>query len=340
MKTNESPEADRVSDDPHHAQVERARDMLGTDPAKGLAELKSLADQGSGAAMIHVARAYQQGLGTPVDLAEAVEWYRQALTRDTQPALAGLTEVAQLYVQRHEFARARATLLLSLDVGVPPPLDLLTNINRWELWTREPDYPRFQRAFDAMKTNRPWALGEFQALAELGSPISMQMLGRMYALGWGTPADMDLAMTWYRRAQERGDWRSPFFLGWIYLQRADYEKAFEAFTAGAALDHAPALYALGGLYRRGLGVAKQRKKARALFERAAALGHLFAKRDLALLRLRHGGFRQRLHAFRLLCSSIKDISRALQQEPHSERLHGQIVVFHIEASPFFRSTQK
>lgn len=110
---------------------------------------------------------------------------------------------------------------------------------------------------------------------------------------------------------------------------ADYARAFAAFTTGAALDEPTALYDLGVLYRRGLGVPKQPHKARPLFERAAALGNVFAQRDLAFLLLcGHGGFRQRFQGLALLRSSIKELWRVHAQDPDSQRLQGQLGRFH------------
>ncbi|MHB8347890.1 MAG: hypothetical protein ACYDHM_12035 [Acidiferrobacterales bacterium] len=118
-------------------------------------------------------------------------------------------------------------------------------------------------------------------------------------------------------------------MGWIYLERHDYARAFQAFAAGAALDDPPAIYDLRVLYRRGLGVGKQPEKARALFERAAALGNLFAKRDLALLLLcGHAGFLARFKGFLQYLSSTKEFSRVLAQDPSSARRNGQIASFH------------
>jgi TPR repeat protein len=61
--------------------------------------------------------------------------------------------------------------------------------------------------------------------------------------------------------------------------------AVEALSAGSELDHIPAINRLGMMYYYGLGVPKDTKKARELWEPGSRLGNMFSRRNLALIYL-------------------------------------------------------
>jgi TPR repeat protein len=53
---------------------------LSTDPTRALAGLRALAGRGSVMSMVYIAYAYRTGIGTKIDLTQAEEWHRRAVT--------------------------------------------------------------------------------------------------------------------------------------------------------------------------------------------------------------------------------------------------------------------
>jgi TPR repeat protein len=52
---------------------------------------------------------------------------------------------------------------------------------------------------------KPAELGQLQAKAQAGDPVAMRALGDAYRDGNGTPANLDLALSWYERAAAAGN---------------------------------------------------------------------------------------------------------------------------------------
>jgi len=140
-----------------------------------------------------------------------------------------------------------------------------------------------RRTAELQKTDPIRALEEMQILAEKGSVNGMLFLGRAYQKARGASVDLKLSEKWYRRALERGSKQASLYLGAIYWNQKDYAKSYEAFSTGAKMDYAPAIYWLGRHYRDGLGVDRQPDKARLLFEQASAKGNLIAEGAVARL---------------------------------------------------------
>ena len=67
------------------------------------------------------------------------------------------------------------------------------------------------------------------------------------------------------------------------FQREDYAAAIAAWQPLAAQDNASALFNLGQMYRRGLGVEENEAQAEAYYRRAAVLGHVSAQANLGSL---------------------------------------------------------
>ena len=74
------------------------------------------------------------------------------------------------------------------------------------------------------------------------------MLGYLYQTGKGTEKNLVLAIEWYQRAVDQGE--------------------------------AMAMFNLGNLYRKGIGVSQNEAKARTLFSQAAARGNKLARQAL------------------------------------------------------------
>ncbi|HUZ12111.1 MAG TPA: tetratricopeptide repeat protein [Caulobacteraceae bacterium] len=114
----------------------------------------------------------------------------------------------------------------------------------------------------------------------------MIYIGWAFAKGRDVPRDLARAEHWYRRAAETETPLAGLMLGNLYASQRRYPEALRAFEGGALKDHPASIYRIRRLYYEGQGVPRDEDRAKALWERAAELGHLFAKRNLALMRLR------------------------------------------------------
>ncbi len=311
--------------DTYFSQARQLADMQKTDPVRAFGEIQTLAEKGSVNGMLMLGSAYQIGMGTPVNLKQAETWFRRAYEKGS---VLGTWNLGNFYLGQKKYSEAYKAFAAGAAMGHMPSADYMHQLNdkeNWEYWEKEPDLKQLWIVQEMRKTDPARAIEGLRALAEKGSSRSMLHLGWSYQKGIGVPADMAQAEKWFRLAYEKGPAKikkeAAYFLGWIYFLRNDYAKAHELFSAGAAMDYPPAIYRLARMYRDGLGVEKQPDKARQLFEKASALGNLFAKRGLALQLLSgHFGFMNILRGLGLLLRSSKQIFLVAGKNPSSEQL--------------------
>ena len=154
-------------------------------------------------------------------------------------------------------------------------------------WEEEPDVEEYRRLDALVKVDAERALAGFEALAARGSVASMLYLAGEYRIGGASVLkDLDRAKYWYEKAEQNGGAPASYMLGVVCSQLSQYDKAFAAFSRGAARNYLPAIYRLAMLHHDGLGTSTDINRCRTLLELAASRGHLFAKRDLATLFLR------------------------------------------------------
>ena len=162
-------------------------------------------------------------------------------------------------------------------------------------WEEEPDLEAYQRLHAAvmsgLESEIENALIDLEVLAEHGSAASMFCLAWAYsAEGAARTKDVHKSCYWYGRADQKGYATASFYYGVLCSQLHDHREAFAAFSRGAGRDYLPAIYRLALAFREGHGTAPDIDRCRALLERAARRGHLFARRGLAgmLIRGRYG----------------------------------------------------
>ena len=100
--------------------------------------------------------------------------------------------------------------------------------------------------------------------AELGDYGSMGRLGRMYRDGVGTEKNLDLAIEYMGKATGRGiAWADREYIDLLLLRNAegDQKEAFSILTHKALLGDTISLEALAKIYRDGLFVSKDEKRA-------------------------------------------------------------------------------
>jgi TPR repeat protein len=158
------------------------------------------------------------------------------------------------------------------------------------------------------------AFHKYQALAEQGNTRAQLILAGMLAEGIGTPLDKVKSKGWYRRAAHNGSAEAQHHLGYLCFQNKDYLGATNWYRKAAAFGYLPALWRLAWLYKKGKGVPLDPAKAYELFEEAAQRGHVFAKRDLAVMLVSgHKGFRHVLGGIALLFRYTVDGIKAASQ---------------------------
>lgn len=130
---------------------------------------------------------------------------------------------------------------------------------------------RYRDAFERCRT-----------YAQEGSVSCKNLLAWMYQNGIGVSPDLDRARELFVSTANTGSLVGKFYLGKLESVGGRYEEALRWFEQAAQEDYAPAIYRLGRAHKLGRGVPVDRTKARSLFERASRLGHLFARREVAL----------------------------------------------------------
>ena len=144
----------------------------------------------------------------------------------------------------------------------------------------------FQAGVEALKRGEfAAALGEFRPLAKTGDANAQNLLGFMYANGFGLPADDQQALKWYRLAAEQGQAKSQYSLGVMYANGigvpADLAEAVTWFRLSADQGDASAQSNLGVMYKNAQGVAQDKTEAARWFHRAAMQGDTTAQHNLA-----------------------------------------------------------
>lgn len=126
------------------------------------------------------------------------------------------------------------------------------------------------------------ALEKCRALAESGSPQAQVFLGWMYEVGRGVKGDVEQARRWYEQAADGGSARGQFYLGRLSLRERNYQEAIAWLERAASQDYMPALFRLACLYEVGRAVQRDGERAHQYLGRAADLGHVVARRQIAV----------------------------------------------------------
>ncbi|WP_319498540.1 tetratricopeptide repeat protein [uncultured Cohaesibacter sp.] len=163
---------------------------------------------------------------------------------------------------------------------------------------------------------REWA----ERSVDAGETRGLLYLGKIWMEGLGVSADLDKALGYFQQADKAGDMKAARYIGLIALERGDDAAAVQWFAKAAEAGDITSQYYLGrayqtgkgvaqnfaaafrwygiaasrgdliasdgmvglaSLYEKGEGVPADQAKARALYEKAAALGNTAAKAALA-----------------------------------------------------------
>jgi TPR repeat protein len=180
---------------------------------------------------------------------------------------------------------------------------------------RETDPAALQQAYDLSKTDPAESFRQYFALAEAGSVWSMGVVGYMFAHGDGTAMDLAQAEQWYLRAYQAGSDYGLIWLGGLYQQLGQHEKARQVFRTGVERGFVPAMARLAATYMRSPGWRQKRDEAMALLEQASAAGDPFAPHSLVRAMMRGWfGLRNIPEGIRRLPATAEDMAKLVEDE--------------------------
>lgn len=146
-------------------------------------------------------------------------------------------------------------------------------------------------------------------------------LGWMYHKGLACPTDLERAEASYLRAYERGIPEAAFYLGRLYRSLKRYQEALRYLEEASSRDDPSASYWAYVLYSDSESGKRNSLKAAEFLEKAAALGHIFARRDLAkqMIKGKFGVSRIPYGAWSLIANAIRT-ARIAASDPEDPRL--------------------
>lgn len=266
-----------VDADPYRNRADELGELLKTDPSRAFPELLRLAADSASCELL-LGWAYDKGLGTPSNAQRAEACFIQAASKGADM---GYFYLGDHYLGEEKYAEARSAFRTGAAMGDEASRTALLELEQGL---------EAERAFERLESDPDGAFATLNRLAKDGSPNSMLYLGWAYQNGLGTPADSEIAANWFQRAydfgvQEAADYlgHSLYYDGYQCLgtKPTNYIDAFDHFSKAVKLGYAPAMLKLAEFYAKGLGVTKQPKEARHLYEKAAERGNLWGRRELA-----------------------------------------------------------
>ncbi|GMR20209.1 MAG: hypothetical protein BMS9Abin36_0804 [Gammaproteobacteria bacterium] len=147
---------------------------------------------------------------------------------------------------------------------------------------REQILERARKLYFQGKYNK--ALELYLPFAETGHVDSQVFVGWLYSKGSNdVEKNLEQAKRWLVPAAKSGNVDAIYLLGTVYYMLGDYNQAVSIFNHAAELGYSAAYYQLGKIYFTAEVVEKDIELAYKYFKKASDLGHIFAKREVALM---------------------------------------------------------
>jgi len=127
------------------------------------------------------------------------------------------------------------------------------------------------------------AIAQWQPLAAAGDPDALFNLGQAYKLGRGVPADLNVALEYYRKATEKGHTRAEDNYGLLLFQQNRRVEAMPYLQRSAQRGEPRAQYLVGTALFNGDLIARDRITAYAYMSLASQSGLPQASNTLALM---------------------------------------------------------
>jgi TPR repeat protein len=288
------------------AQMGVSNDMLGIsvcyasgigvkkDEAIALKWVKRAVERGNARAMAELGRFYHEGIGLERSDTTAHDWYEKAVAQGDESALGYMGD-------------------LLIAPGVEPR-DALTAVTWYERGAKVGDaHSMYQLAnllcYDpAVKQDIPRAVELLIQSSNLGNSDATAGMGELYVRGMLSPAsigvpseptnaDLNNALTWFRKAADTGSAKGMRDLGELLTRKADGKNPYdtddddkkgmaEAFgwlQKAAALNDVEAIVDVGDAYLHGKGPNESASTAIGWYQRAADAGNIRAIRNLGTI---------------------------------------------------------
>lgn len=280
-----------------------------------LKEMSALADKGYVKAQFRMGWIYERGLGVPQDYQKAREWYEKAMANGGSSAMARMgvlyelglgveknyTKAANYYKEaiRLENGLGYAALGWMYETGKGVQLDKLKAAEYYRQGMERGNYLAMSRLALLYQLGQGGLPRDEKKAAELymqaidhGEPLSMTRLSLMYNRGeGGLPIDHARGLALLRESVRYNLPASYAYMGFVYENgwevKQDYNEAVKWYEKAEKLDAPFGIFRLGMLYKDGLGVSRDRRKAKELIRRAADMGLEQAVRVLD--RMNRGG---------------------------------------------------
>ena len=161
-----------------------------------------------------------------------------------------------------------------------------------------------------------------EPVAARNSVYSLLTLGGFYEGGHLGPPDLKTALSYYQRAANQGSAEGNRRLGRLLLEQGDEKEAQAAFEHGAEAGDISCMFWLGKMMVDGRGRAVDTSRGTEWLERAAAHGHLFARRALLGLAIRNSGsiFKRSLVRLQIVLLGFK-VGKAAWKNPDADILN-------------------
>jgi TPR repeat protein len=139
---------------------------------------------------------------------------------------------------------------------------------------------------------------EDQAIAVCETPACAATLECQRYLGWVyyQRNDFDKALSWFDRAAQAGDADALFGLGSIHFVRREFDTARRCYERAAEQQYPRAYGWLAYIHHQGLGVTRNVDLAVEYYKKAAAQGYLVAERALIHIAFQRGSLFDKVRA--------------------------------------------
>lgn len=230
--------------------------------------MREAADLGHIDAMCYLAQMYEAGDGVSQSGLESVKWFEKAAKHGNVKAMSSLgTRYCEGHGVSKDVREAVKWFERAIDAGDVNTMVLLAG--------------KYQSG-DGVEQDYKKATKLFRQAADAGEPNAMAFLGGNYRLGLGVSPNYQEAIRWYQRGVQTEN-GNPWFGRRMEIEgvEVDYEDALGLFRRAADKGSRSGMYGLGILYEKGLGVAKDVKRATQLYRQAARLDEKQAGDGLA-----------------------------------------------------------
>lgn len=253
------------------SNISNASDTAQIKQARGI--YQNLAERGDRQAQLKLGYLLEQGLGGKVNMQKAAHWYELAANQGQATAqylLGRLNQLGHLGKQPN-YVLAKQWYSRAMSNYAPAAVALG--------FIHETVDDNYKQAFTAyeLAANKFSVIGEFD-------------LGLVYEYGKGRPVDNKKAEQLYKSAAERGHSRAMVQLAGLYIydeNLRNYRKGAKWYKKAAKLGDRNAMYQLGRLSEKGMGISKDPVFALSQYQASADKGNTQAK--LALARMHQDG---------------------------------------------------